>query len=59
MWLYGMDIYELINTLSLENLRFRHSVARQILVRLVNELQQVIDVNRLSDEILLVASTTL
>lgn len=55
IWFYGMDIYELINNLSLESFRFRNSEARQILISVVNELQHVIDTKHLSDEILMVA----
>ena len=55
MWYFGMDVYELINTLSLESFRFRHSRAKEILVNLVNELQSTLDVNQLSDEIFMVA----
>jgi len=55
VWFYGMDVYELINNLSLESVRFRHSEARNILISLVNELQGVVDEHHLSDEILMVA----
>jgi SAM-dependent methyltransferase len=58
VWFYGMDMYELINNLALDSVRFRHSEARTILVELVNELQAVIDARHLSDEILMVARRT-
>jgi 2-polyprenyl-3-methyl-5-hydroxy-6-metoxy-1,4-benzoquinol methylase len=57
-WYYGMDIYELINTISYDSPQFRTSKARDILVGLVNELQQVIDAARLSDEVLMIGRKT-
>lgn len=58
MWFLGMDVYELINTISLESYRFRHSKARHILMNLVNEFQHVCDEKKFSDEVMIIGRIT-
>ena len=57
-WYYGMDVYELINSLSLNSFEFRHSDVRKMLMELENDLQAAVDARRMSDEIMMVAKKT-
>lgn len=58
MWFFGMDVYELINTISLESHRFRNSKARHILMNLGNEFQRVCDEKKFSDEVMIIGRIT-
>ena len=55
VWYYGQDIYELITTLDIFGSDNSNSFILENLRSLIPDLQEVIDKNELSDEILLVA----
>lgn len=55
MWFHGMDIYELLNHLTLINPKTQDSAFYRMIYRNMNELQYVLDRQELSDRIICVA----
>lgn len=55
IWYFGMDVYELINNLSISDSCFENSEVYSLLRRLTIELQMVCDSHKMSDEFLVVA----
>ncbi len=54
-WWHGMDIYELLNNLTLINPKVQNSIFSQNIIDNMNELQFVLDRKELSDRIICVA----
>ena len=54
-WFFGMDLYELINNLSVSDERFHNSQVSSHLRERMNELQLVFDTNKMGDEFLMIA----
>ena len=58
VWYFGQDFYEVLSTLSLFAEELNNSVLHEKMSLLMNEFQEVIDRNELSDEVLVVCRKT-
>ena len=58
IWFYGQDFYEFFSTFSIFIKNLNNSILHQKLLPLINKFQEVIDREKLSDEILVIATKT-